>query len=133
MSNVSAALHAALEDLDWSQTELAARADIDRTMLNRYVRGTGPLGADNLTPLLRTLPSPHDAALLAAYLRDLIPSDKAGLVSILCDSIAREDPPELPAGLDPDLRKDIIFLAQKAQVHTEIKDLIMHFAKVLRS
>lgn len=131
MSYVSAALTTALKSLEWTQTELSNRAKVDRGMLNRYVRGIKPLGEENLPSLLKTLPKPHNDHLLAAYLRDLIPAGTEATVTILTDAIAAETPPSLPSDLDPKVRKAIDFLARKAIVHTEIKDMLVHFAKVL--
>jgi transcriptional regulator with XRE-family HTH domain len=132
MSNVSAALSAALDDLGWSQTELAQKADINLGMLNRYVRGTGVLGEDNLQRLLSVLPEPQNRMLLAGYLRDLIPPGKEQLVSILTNSILREEAPILPEGLEPELADALGFLARKAQIHTEVKDMLVGFTKLIR-
>lgn len=132
MSNVSAALSTALSSPPWSQTKLAQLSGIDRGMLNRYVRGTAPLGAENLVALLKVLSPPHNSALLAGYLRDAIPSGSEALVAILTNATISETPPTLPEDLDPKLRDAIMFLARKAMVHTEIRDMLMHFAKVLR-
>lgn len=131
MSNVSAALTNALTELDWSQTDVAEKAGINIGMMNRYVRGTGVLGEDNLDRLLHVLPNPHSNRLLAAYLRDLIPPGNEGLVTVKPNSSAREEAPNLPEGLDPELTRAITRLAQKAHVHTPVKDMLLHFAKLM--
>ena len=131
MSNVSAALTAAFQDLDWSQTAVAEMTSINLGQLNRYARGTGVLGDDNLQRLLDFLPDPHRQRLLAAYLRDLIPKGQEHLVTIATNTKAKQEPKVLPDGLDPELARALGRLARKAQIHTDVKDMLLHFTKLI--
>jgi transcriptional regulator with XRE-family HTH domain len=138
MSYVSAALNTALDDLGISQTELAHRADIDRSILNRYTRDA-VLGPENLEKLIAALSAPHDSALVAAYLRDMLPPSLAHLVSIQpqTDRVREKDPLQQQiidtlAAVTPKLQKDTLYLLTRAARQNAIADIFHSTASILR-
>lgn len=135
MSHVSNALQRALGAIHTNQTALAQRAGIDRTMLNRYVKGSATLGAESLARLLEVLPVEHQAELTAAFARDWIPEPYHHLVTIEPSSgqvILAETPPVLPEELDAEFRDALLYLAHRGLLHSEIRDMVLRLASVLR-
>lgn len=133
MSYLANALSAALENLHWSQTQLADRTGMMRHQINRYCRGRATVAADSLIKLLDAFPDPHNAELLAAYLRDMIPAGFEPLVEVSVNTAAvREEPPSLPEGLDADLRGTLYRLALAGSRHTQVRDMLIQFDKIMR-
>ena len=137
MSYVSAALATAVKALGITQTSLAAQCGIGQPLLNRYFNG-GNLGPDNLVRIAKVLPSPHDSALVAAYLGDLIPAGLSQHVAILpAASAAEPDPIEfkitkLLSGLKPETRKDLLYILERAIIHEEVAAILTTTARVLQ-
>ena len=133
MSYLANALSAALDTLQWSQTNLAERTGMMRHQINRYCRGRATIAGESLVKLLSVFPEPHNAELLAAYLRDMIPPGFESLVMVMTnDSTVRATSPDLPEGLDADLRATICRLALASGRHTEVRDMLVQFDKIMR-
>lgn len=133
MSFVSIALARALEEIPLTQTALAQLSGIERGMLNRYVKGAAALGPDNLTKLVAALPTPHKAALVAGFARDIVPDSEKPLVSIHpVDSRAAETAPVLPEDFDADFRDALHYLAQRGVRHPQIRDMVLKLVVALR-
>jgi len=131
MSHFSNAVSAALDELGWSQTHLSELSGIPRPQVNRYARGTSSVEVASLEKLISVLPPPYDGSILQAYLRDLTPLKYGHLVEFSRGSYVREEPSELPSGLDPELRSVLVRLAFLALRHTEIRDLLASLLRVL--
>ena len=134
MSHLSNMLTTALGELGWSQTYLSELSGIQRTQINRYARGVSSMDADGLEKILKVFPVPFNSRILAAYLRDAMPPGAEGLVALeeRVETV-QEMPPELPSGLDPDLRASIIRIALLARRHTEIRDIVFSLERLMRS
>lgn len=121
-----------------TQTALAEQSKLSQPMINRYVRGQA-LGVENLARLVAVLPEPHGSRLVAAYLRDSLPPALAHHVAILANNphVNEDDADaqrlgDLIAALDPELRRDVLFLIGLAGRQTAIADIFRRSAEILR-
>src|SRR5437868_6761683 len=107
MSHFSTALSAALETLHQSQADFCRVTGLGQSPMSRYVRGTAEsVGIAVVEKIVRALPAPQNAEVLAGYLRDEIPADMRGLIELRAAGAraAEDEPDPLPPKLDNELR-----------------------------
>jgi len=115
VSHFSNALDAALAATGITQAAICAATGLSTPAMSKYVRGAAKVGPGVAGKIIRHLPAPHDAALLAAFLRDQTPNGLAHLVSILATGPVREDSP------DP--------IPSRAELDGPARELLGYFAR----
>lgn len=118
------------------QTDFAERNKIERGMLNRAVKGTKRAGADLAARIIGGLPAEWQAKAAVAWLKDQTwASIRESVLIFPNESVVREEPsrPELPEALAADVRSDIIWLAERALIHPEVRQLVAALRKALTS
>ncbi len=134
LSRFSNALGVALQELRLTQKEFAAACNLTPSQINRFVRGKN-VGLASLETIARALPDAQRADVVAAWLRDALPQNTGGLVSILTAGRVAEESPEESAALaqlKPELNQAVRYLIAAARTHTEISDLLIDLEKALR-
>lgn len=97
MSQFSLALEAASAATGLTQTALCEPTGISLSSMSKYFRDSAPIGAKVAARLISAFPAPHNAHLLAAYLRDQIPDGLDQLVTILPNTgLAEASPDPIP-------------------------------------
>jgi transcriptional regulator with XRE-family HTH domain len=132
VSRFSNSLVNALDELGWSQLEFAGRCKINRSAVNKYVRGKLQVGSGTLDTMARELPERQRAEVVAAWLRDALPQTSSGLISISTAERVAEQPDFSLGELSPQLDQAVRYLLEKARKHTEISDLLIDLEKALR-
>ncbi len=114
MSYLSTALRDALSAVPMTQLELASQSGLTQQQVNKAACGTGYVGVKVVHRIVAALPSPQNAAVLAAYLRDEIPHGLADLVAILpnTSTIAERFDP-IPSELVGPDRELVAYFAQR--------------------
>lgn len=133
MAHVAAALNTILTELNWTQRELAERCELPPSQINRYSRGVNRMPVESVAKLASAVPAEYRPTLLVAYLRDCLPEGMEKLVSIAPASApkAEADAFELPDGMDPELRKMLQVYATLGLRHTQIRDMMRSFLRVV--
>ncbi len=114
-----------------TQKAFADDLNLDATTLNKVTKGARA-GVELASKVIRGLPEQYRQQALSAWLTDQTPPDLRSLVCIAPnDAVMREDSPQLPEALSADLRRAIIWLAEQAQIHVELRDLVMNLFRSL--
>lgn len=130
VSLLSLHLQDALAEMGISQIEIAVRAGITRSQVNRAARGTVAVGYDTVDAIARVLPEHHAARILVGWLSDQIAPDLSHLVIILAAQLSTQETPalaQLPTELDPETRRRVLWLAHQAITHTAVRDALRTF------
>lgn len=98
------------------QSALCALTGISPSSMSKYFRGSAPIGFMVAGKLIAAMPSPHNATLLAAYLRDEIPEGLEGLVCIMGNATSVAQP-----ALDP--------IPSQDELSGPARELIGYFAR----
>jgi len=132
MSRFSHALTTALQDLGWTQLELANRTRLAPSQINKYVRGKLEPGAGALETICREFPEGQRANVVAAWLRDAVPQSASGLLAILTPGRTADLQAESVGELSREVDQAVRYLTDMARRHTEISDLLVDLAKALQ-
>ena len=127
MGYMSAAINTALDACKLTQTEMARRCGLTVNQVNRAARDTVEVGYDTADAIARQLPDEHALAVLAGWLRDRLAEDFRPKLSIEPSTLSlREDPPrhDLPTDIDPQVRADLLWLAQQSLTCPAVKDAL---------
>jgi hypothetical protein len=138
MSHLALALDSAISELSLTQQGLAALAKITSPQVNRAVRGKPGVGLKTAVALANALPPPHNAAAMAGWLRDQLSRvpDISALVTIYSTpQQIRETtrPATLPEELDADSRRILLWLAEKAVEHVDVRDALASLEKAAKA
>ena len=126
MSYLATALTAALDELGRKQHQFAESAGITRVQTNRACRGTVTVGRELIGKIVRALPEPHNARVLAAWLRDEAPDDLRDLIALTpvgAGSIVAEAPRGYGTELDA-RRADLLAWVRRQIIGTEFCDML---------
>lgn len=132
MSRFSEAFARALADTHVSQIEFSRRSRIIPSQVSKYARGKLGAGRAALETIARELPEAQRAKVIAAWLRDMIPENASGLVSVELPAMRlAESAPAFAADLSPELQSAFVYLIDQSR-HREIRDLIVDLARALQ-
>jgi len=132
MSALSAVLEEFFRVAGLTQIAFAADKDLDRGTLNRAVRGSVAIGEAAASKIIRALPAEWQGKALAGWLTDQTPSDLRSHINILANGLTvAADERQLPVELTPALRSAILWLAEAALTHREIRDVVLNLFRAL--
>lgn len=135
MSALSVVLSEFFQGIPESQTAYAAAHGLDRSILNRTVKGADVPGPDTARQIISTLPKEKwQGRATAAWVQDRTPEELRALVITLPHDSRGEEVPaikQLPDDLPPDLREALLWFAQMAVTHPEIRTLLFSLRRSL--
>lgn len=133
MSHFATQLTASIERAGYNRRTFAESSRVPYGSLTEYALDRKRAGPGAVAAICRALPRAEAAACLVARLRDELPEEHAGLVSIepRGAGVAEEPPADYGrADLPADLRAAIEKLTRAATLHRDWRDLLLDLAKV---
>ena len=121
--NASRALTAAVFAHNWDQTALAKATGLHNSVVSLHLSGKRAIRDDHLAAYCGALSSTEQAQLVAAWLRDTLPSSaQSAVLSENSDSVQEEVAAWRP-GLDEEQRQMLAWWAQKLATDRELDEV----------
>ncbi len=135
MPYVASALKSILDEVGWTQRDLAENCGVPASQVNRYLRGVNRIPLESAQKLAAALPEEFRARFLVSYQRDCLPEEFEHLVDIspkgTRSKASAADEITLPADLDPELRRMIERFASLGMRHTQVRDMLASFLRLV--